>query len=83
MTSRRAKLVILGISIITSFILALAVVLVAKLVLSGIVSSIFLILVFFSTTSFFGTSLSLLSPQEDVLIYQHLIYLLYFLNCLN
>ena len=38
-----AKLVILGISSLTSFILALRVVLVAKLVISSILSSIFFI----------------------------------------
>ena len=38
-----AELVILGISPLTSFILALRLVLVAKLVISGILSSIFLI----------------------------------------
>ena len=38
-----AKLVILGISFLTSFILAFRVVLVANLVISGILSSIFLI----------------------------------------
>ena len=37
-----ARLVILGISPLTSFILALRVVLIAKLVISGLLSSIFL-----------------------------------------
>ena len=81
-----AKLVILGISPLTSFILALRVVLVAKLVISGILSSIFFILALYTsflTTSFFTTSLSLLKQQEQVLIYQHLIYVLYFPNCLS
>ena len=58
-----AKLVILGISPLTSFILALREELVAKLVISGILSSICLILALHSsyfTTSFFITSLSLL-----------------------
>ena len=58
-----AKLVMLGISLLTSFILALTVVLVAKLVISGILFSIFLILALYTsflTTSFFTTSLSLL-----------------------
>ena len=58
-----AKLVILGISPLTSFILVLRVSLVAKLVISGISSSIFLILALYTsflTTSFFTTSLSLL-----------------------
>ena len=56
-----AKLVILGISPLSSFILALKLVLVAKLVISGISSSIFLILAFYTsflTTSFFTTSLN-------------------------
>ena len=51
-----AKLVILGILLLTSFILALRVVLVAVFVISGILSSIFLILalyLIFLTTSFF------------------------------
>ena len=58
-----AKLVMLGISSFTSFILALTVVLVAKLVISGILFSVFLILALYTsflTTSFFTTSLSLL-----------------------
>ena len=83
-----AKLVILGISPLTSFILALRVVLVAKLVIPGILSSIFLILALY--TSFLRTSFSTstnclvyLNQQEQVLIYQHLIYLSYFSNCLN
>ena len=57
-----AKLLILGILFITSFILALRVVLVAKLVTSGILSSISLIIELhtsFLTTSVFTTSLSL------------------------
>ena len=57
-----AKLVILGDSFLTSFILVLKEVLVATLVISGILS-IFLILAlyaFFITTSFLTTSLSLL-----------------------
>ena len=91
-----AKLVLLGTTIsttstnmlvlifLTSFILALrAVVVVAKLVISGILSSIFLILALYTsflTTSFFTTSLSFLkSTGTD----QHLIYLLYFSNGLN
>ena len=57
-----AKLVILGDSFLTSFILVLKEVLVATLVISGILS-MFLILAlyaFFITTSFLTTSLSLL-----------------------
>ena len=48
-----AKLVIIGISPLTSFILALRETLVAKLVISGILSSIFLILAL--CTSFLTT----------------------------
>ena len=58
-----AKLVILDISILISFILALRVVLVANLVMPGILSSIFFILALYTpflTTSFFTTSLNLL-----------------------
>ena len=53
----------LGISPLTSFILALREALVAKLVISGILSSIFFILVLYTsflTTSVFTASLSLL-----------------------
>ena len=60
----RAVLVVkLGISPLTSFILALRVALVATLVMSGILSSIFFILALYTsflTTSFFTTSLNLL-----------------------
>ena len=62
-----AKLVILGISRLTSLILATRVILVAKLVILGILSWISLILVLysvFSTTSFFTMSLSLLKSGE-------------------
>ena len=61
------KLVILGISFVTSFILALTVVLVAKLVISGILTSIFLILASYKsvlTTWGFTTSLNLLKLTE-------------------
>ena len=81
-----AKLAILGISFLTSFILALRVVLVAKLVISDILSPIFLILVLctsFLTTLLFTTLLSLLKSTGTVLIYQLLVYLLYFSNYLN
>ena len=57
------KLVILGISPLTSFILALKKALVAKLVISDILSSMFLILALhipFFKTSFFTSSISLL-----------------------
>ena len=70
-----AKLVILGIFTFNLIYLALRVVLVAKLVISGILSSIFFILALY--TSLF------LNQQEQVLIHQHLIYLLYFSTCLN
>ena len=52
-----AKLVILGVSLLTSFLLALRIVLLAKLVISGILSSIFLILALY--TSFLTTSIFL------------------------
>ena len=72
-----AKLVILGIPPLILFILAARVVLVVKLVISGILSSIYFLLglyTSFLTTSFFITSLSLLLQQEQILIYQHLIF---------
>ena len=62
-----AKIVMLGISPLTSIVLALSLVLVAKLVISGILSSIFFILALYTsflTASFFTTSLSLLKPVE-------------------
>ena len=58
-----AKLVLIGISPLTSFILALRVVSVAKLVILDILSSMFFILALYSsflTTSFFTKSLNLL-----------------------
>ena len=57
----------LGISPLTSFVLALRVVLEAKLVMSRILSSIFFILALctsFLTTSFFTKLLSLLKSTE-------------------
>ena len=71
---------------LTWFILALWVVLVAKLVILGILSSIFLILASYTsflTTTFLLHHLVYLYQQEQVLIYQHQIYLLYFSNCSN
>ena len=68
-----AKLLILGISPLTSFNLALRAVLVAKLVISGFLSSIFLMLTLyrsFLTTSFFTILLSLLKST----FYQYLFY---------
>ena len=72
------KLVILGISLLTSFLLALRVVLVAKLVISVILSSIFFILALY--TSFLTTLhyLIYLNHKEQVLVYQHPIFLIYF-----
>ena len=58
-----AKPVILGISFLTSFVFVLRIVLVAKLLISGILSSIHFILALYSvflTTSFLTTSLNLL-----------------------
>ena len=60
---------ILGISALTSFILVLRIGLVAKLVISGILSSIFLILALysvFSATSFFTTLLTLFKSTRIV-----------------
>ena len=65
----------LGILPLTSFILALREPLVAMLVISGILSSIFFILALYASL--------FLNQQEHVLIHQHLIYLLYFSTCLN
>ena len=81
-----AKLVILGISYLTSFILALRIVLIAKLIMSGMLSSIYLILALYTsflTTTFLLHHVVSLNQPEKVLIYQHLIYLLYFWNLLN
>ena len=64
-----AKLVMLGISPLTSFILAFSVVLVVKLVISGILSSIYLILTLYSvflTTSCFTILLSLIKSTGVV-----------------
>ena len=76
-----AKLVILGISYLTSLILALRIVLIAKLIMSGMLSSIYLILalyISFLTTAFSLHHVVSLNQQEQVLIYQYLIYLNYF-----
>ena len=82
-----ASFVILGILLLISLILALRVVLVAAvLVISGILSSIFLILAlytFFLTISFFTSSVCLFKSTGIGVIYQHLIFLLYFSSCLN
>ena len=79
-------LVILGISFLTSFVLALRVVLIAEVLISGILSSIIFTLALYTsflTTSFLLHQLVYLNQQGQVLIYQDLIYLLYFSNCLN
>ena len=79
-----AKLVMLGISFLTSFTLALRQVLVAKLVISGILLLIVLILALYAFLGhFLPHHLVYLNKQALVLIYEHLIYLLYFSNCLN
>ena len=79
----------LGISLLTSFFLALRVVLVAKLVISGILSSISLILglhTSFLTTSFFtnsaGTSTNLSASNLFCNYFLIFIYLIYLLSTL-
>ena len=69
-----AKLVILGVSSLSSFILTLREALVTKLVISGISSSIFLILALY--TYFLTTSINLLKSTGRSNNLQHLIYLL-------
>ena len=66
------KLVIPGISLLTPLMLALREALVAKLLISGILFAIFfiLLLVYFN--------LIYLNHQQQALIYQNLVYLLYF-----
>ena len=74
------------ISILTSFILTLRVVLVAKLVISGILSSIFFILALYTsflTTSFFTASLSLLKSGRTGTNLSTSSLSIYFSNCLN
>ena len=81
-----AKVVILSILFSTSFILTLRVVLGAKLVISSALPLIILILVLYTsflTTSFLLRHLVYLNQQEQVLTYQHLIYLVYISNCFN
>ena len=80
-----AKLVILVlIPFLASFILAFRVALVAKLVISGILSWVFFILALYkSTLTSFLTHVGYLNQQDQVLIYQHLIYLTHFSKCLN
>ena len=85
---RVAKLIILGISFLTSFTLVLRVVLEVKLVISGISSSLPLILalyISFLATSFLLHRLVYLNQQEQILTYQRQMSLLYvpnFLNCM-
>ena len=76
-----AKLAILDISPLTSFITALRVVLVANSVILGILSSIFCIWALylsFLTTSFFTTSLNLLKSTGEDNNLSTSIYLIYF-----
>ena len=71
----------IDISFLTSFILALRVVLAAKLLISGMISSICLVLALYTsflTTSFFTTLFSLLKSTETGTNLQHLIYLFSF-----
>ena len=76
-----AKLVILGISTLISFILAIRVVLVVKLVISHIlsinISHLSIIYIFFKKI-IFTTSLSLLKSTRKILIYQHQLSTLFF-----
>ena len=62
-----AKLVILGISPLTSLILALRPVLITKLVISGVLSSMFLILALYTSflTLYFNILLSLLKSTRN------------------
>ena len=80
-----AKLMILDSLLLNSFILPLRVVLVAKLVISGILSSIFLILELYTSflTLFFTTILSLLKSKGIGTNLSASNYLLHFSNCLN
>ena len=80
-----AKLMILDSLLLNSFILPLRVVLVAKLVISGILSSIFLILELYTSflTLFFTTILSLLKSKGIATNLSASNYLLYFSDCLN
>ena len=76
------KLLTLGILFLT----ALRAVLVAELAISGISFSIFFILALhtsFLKHQFLQHHLIYLNRLEQVIIYQHLIYLLYFSNSLN
>ena len=76
-----------GILFLIWLILSLREALVAKLVISGIFSSIVLILAlytsFLTKIHFLLDCLVYLNQQEQALIYQHRIYLLCFSNCLN
>ena len=81
-----AKPLIPGTSALTSFIFVLRMVLVAKIVISSILSSISLILSLYSvflTTSFFTTLLSLLKSTGTGANLSAFNYPLYFLNYLN
>ena len=76
-----AKLVMLGISPLTTFILALREALVAKLVISGVFSSTFLIWALY--TSFLLHHLIYLNQQEQLLMRQHLTLLLKLLKLVD
>ena len=81
-----SQLLILGISPLTSFILALRVVSVTKLVVSGILPSIFLILALYTsflTTSFFTALLRLLKSTGTGANLSISNLSDYFFNCLN
>ena len=70
------RLVVLGALVLTSVILALREALVAKLVITGILSSMLLIIALYTsflTASFLLHHLVYLNQQEQVLIYQHLL----------
>ena len=72
--------------VVTSFILELREALVAKVVISGILSSIVLIWALYTSflaTAFFTASLVYLNQQQPVLTYQYLTYVLYFSNYLH
>ena len=71
-----AKPLILGIPVLTSIIFVLRIVLVAKIVMSGILSSIFFIVALYSvflTALFLLHYLVYLNQYEQVLIYDYLI----------
>ena len=77
---------ILGILVLTSFIFALRIDLVAKLLISGVLSSIFFILALYSvflTTSFLTTLLNFLKTTRTGTNLSKSNLSTFFLNCLN